>query len=206
MTSPRQERKGALASRPALARLVALKRLLARLVLVSEQVLPMSLPLLSTVALYLAASWFGLFRLAPNGLRLAMLGAFVVAFCCLYSPSDGCAGRRSPRPTGCLKRATACHISLSPYRRMSPPTRRPLPRHYGANTKPAWRSGSRPSMPGCRVPISPTTTASRFAPSRRFCWWSPSVFRHRTTAARFVMPSIAPPRLPALPISGSTPG
>ena len=50
------------------------KRLLARLVLVSEQVLPMSLPLLSTVALYLAASWFGLFRLAVA--RVAIEGCW----------------------------------------------------------------------------------------------------------------------------------
>jgi len=79
MTSPRQAQKGALGSRPALARQVALKRFFARLVLASEQVLPKSLPLLSTGALFLAASWFGLFRLAPDPLRLAMLGAFAIA-------------------------------------------------------------------------------------------------------------------------------
>jgi uncharacterized protein (TIGR02302 family) len=79
MTSSRRERKGALALRPALARLVALKRLLAQTVLILEQLLPRLLPLVSTVALFAAVSWFGLFRIAPDPLRLAILAAFALA-------------------------------------------------------------------------------------------------------------------------------
>ncbi|MBB3316590.1 uncharacterized protein (TIGR02302 family) [Rhizobium sp. BK181] len=77
--SSSREKNGAFALRPSLARLVAAKRLLARLVLLSEQILPLFLPILSVVALYLAASWFGVFRYAPEWIRLALLIIFAIA-------------------------------------------------------------------------------------------------------------------------------
>lgn len=80
MTSPSNPRKGAFASRPALARMVAVKRLLARLVLVVEQLLPLSLLPLSIIALFLATAWFGLFRMAPDMVRLGLLAGFALAF------------------------------------------------------------------------------------------------------------------------------
>ena len=80
MTSPSNPKKGAFATRPALARLVAIKRLFARLVLISEQILPLSLLPLSILALFLSAAWFGIFRIAPDALRLVLLGVFAVAF------------------------------------------------------------------------------------------------------------------------------
>lgn len=79
MTNASKDRKGAFASRPALARLVATKRFLARAVLVSEQLLPMLLPMACVAALYVSASWFGLFRILPAVPRLALLGIFIVA-------------------------------------------------------------------------------------------------------------------------------
>ncbi|MBB3612011.1 TIGR02302 family protein [Rhizobium sp. BK602] len=80
MTSPSNPRKGAFASRPALARMVAVKRLFARFVLVVEQLLPLSLLPLSILALFLATAWFGLFRIAPDMVRLGLLAGFALAF------------------------------------------------------------------------------------------------------------------------------
>ncbi|MEX2742351.1 TIGR02302 family protein [Rhizobium mongolense] len=85
--SPRRQRHGALfALRPSLARLVAVKRFFARLVLVSEQVLPPLVPVLSVVAFYLAASWFGLFRSVPDFMRVGLLIAFAIAFLAALIP------------------------------------------------------------------------------------------------------------------------
>ena len=80
MTSPSNPKKGAFATRPALARMVAVKRLFARLVLVSEQLLPRLLLPASILALFLSAAWFGIFRVAPDILHFLMLAAFVVGF------------------------------------------------------------------------------------------------------------------------------
>ncbi|MBX5032797.1 TIGR02302 family protein [Rhizobium lentis] len=79
MMSPFRQRKGAFALRPALARLVTTKRLLARIVLFCEQLLPPLLPVLSVAAFYLSASWFGLFRNVPDWLRIVLLIAFALA-------------------------------------------------------------------------------------------------------------------------------
>ncbi|MBB3594307.1 uncharacterized protein (TIGR02302 family) [Rhizobium sp. BK529] len=77
MTSPAgQKKKGAFALHPSLARLVAAKRFLARIVLFAEQVLPLAVPVLSIVAIYLSASWFGVFRVVPDWLRIILLIAF----------------------------------------------------------------------------------------------------------------------------------
>src|SRR6478735_2234145 len=77
--SSSKEKTGAFALRPSLARLVAAKRFLARLVLLFEQILPLLLPILSVVALYLTSSWFGVFRYAPEWIRVALLIIFAVA-------------------------------------------------------------------------------------------------------------------------------
>ncbi|QPB19323.1 TIGR02302 family protein [Rhizobium sp. 007] len=84
--SPRRQRHGTYALRPSLARLVAVKRFFARLVLVSEQVLPPLVPVLSVVAFYLAASWFGLFRSVPDFMRVGLLIAFAIAFLAALIP------------------------------------------------------------------------------------------------------------------------
>jgi len=84
--SSSREKHGAFALKPSLARLVAAKRFLARLVLLSEQILPLLLPILSVVALYLAASWFGVFRYTPDWLRLALQIGFAVAFVAALLP------------------------------------------------------------------------------------------------------------------------
>ncbi|MFK0164490.1 TIGR02302 family protein [Rhizobium sp. NPDC090279] len=80
MTSPSNPKKGAFATRPALARMVAVKRLFARIVLVSEQLLPRLLLPASILALFLSAAWFGIFRIAPDILRFLMLAVFAVGF------------------------------------------------------------------------------------------------------------------------------
>lgn len=80
MTSPARQKKGAFALQPSLARLVAAKRFLARIVLFAEQVLPLAVPALSVIAIYLSVSWFGIFRLVPDWLRIVLLIAFAIGF------------------------------------------------------------------------------------------------------------------------------
>ncbi len=80
MTSPARQKKGAFALQPSLARLVAAKRFLARIVLVAEQVLPLLVPALSVIAIYLSVSWFGFFRIVPDWLRVILLVAFAAGF------------------------------------------------------------------------------------------------------------------------------
>ncbi|MBP2443484.1 TIGR02302 family protein [Rhizobium leguminosarum] len=80
MTSPSRQRKGAFALRPSLARLVTTKRLLARIVLFFEQLLPPLMTVLAIIAFYLSVSWFGIFRSVPDTLRILLLIAFAAAF------------------------------------------------------------------------------------------------------------------------------
>jgi len=84
--SPGRQGHGAFAIRPSLARLVAVKRLFARVVLLSEQILPPLVPVLSVIALYLAASWFGLFRSVPDIARILLLIAFAGALIAALIP------------------------------------------------------------------------------------------------------------------------
>lgn len=86
MKSSSKDKQGAFASRPSLARLVMMKRSLARLVLVAEQVLPLLVPLLSVLALYLCAAWFGIFRVVPDWARLVILLALAIAFVAALLP------------------------------------------------------------------------------------------------------------------------
>jgi uncharacterized protein (TIGR02302 family) len=71
-------RNGAFQARPTLARRVAAKRTVARVVLLLERILPLTIAPLAAVALFFAASWFGLFRVAPDWLRWALLAAFLL--------------------------------------------------------------------------------------------------------------------------------
>ncbi|OAP41635.1 TIGR02302 family protein [Sinorhizobium americanum] len=58
-------------------RMLATKRFLARLILLSEQLLPRALAPASLVLLFLSAGWLGLFRVAPFWLHVVILLAFV---------------------------------------------------------------------------------------------------------------------------------
>ena len=69
-------RKGAFDALPALARRVAWKRSLARLVLFVERVAPRLLPLFALAALFLSAAWFGLFRIVPDVIRWGLVALF----------------------------------------------------------------------------------------------------------------------------------
>lgn len=86
MTSPSNPKKGAFATRPALARMVAVKRLFARIVLVSEQLLPRLLLPASILALFLSAAWFGIFRITPDIPRFLLLAIFVIGFAASLYP------------------------------------------------------------------------------------------------------------------------
>ncbi len=80
MTPPRHDLTGAFATGSPLARRVAFKRLLARLVLLAEQILPRTLAPLSIAALFVSFAWFGLFRMAPDLLRWPAVFLFTFAF------------------------------------------------------------------------------------------------------------------------------
>ncbi|OCW58326.1 hypothetical protein AWJ14_21550 [Hoeflea olei] len=58
-------------------RSLALARLRMRLTLSLGRLLTLAAPLLGVVALYLSLSWFGIFRMVPDWLRLVLLGLFV---------------------------------------------------------------------------------------------------------------------------------
>lgn len=65
---------------------LAIKRTLARIVLVTERAVPRALPLLVVVLLFVSAAWFGFFRIAPTWLHIAALVAFAAAFLILLVP------------------------------------------------------------------------------------------------------------------------
>lgn len=67
-------------------RSLAVKRTLARLVLVAERAASRALPLAATVLLFLSAAWFGFFRVAPGWLHATTLFAFAAAFVVLLIP------------------------------------------------------------------------------------------------------------------------
>lgn len=73
-------RKGAFDALPVLARRVALKRSLGRVVLFLERLLPRLLPPLAVVALFLSTAWLGVFRISLDSLRWVLVGFFGLAF------------------------------------------------------------------------------------------------------------------------------
>ncbi|SFB24047.1 TIGR02302 family protein [Rhizobium sp. NFR07] len=73
-------RKGAFETHTTLARRVALKRSFARFVLFCERALPLAIAPLGVAALFISASWFGIFRVSPNWLRWILLAAFALGF------------------------------------------------------------------------------------------------------------------------------
>ncbi|MCS4245269.1 uncharacterized protein (TIGR02302 family) [Rhizobium sp. BIGb0125] len=83
MTTSRQGRKGAFEGQPALARKVAAKRFVARLVLLAERAAPLSILPLSIIAIFLSLAWFGVYRQLPDWLRLCVV--FILVFGLLSS-------------------------------------------------------------------------------------------------------------------------
>ena len=74
MTSqPGGRRTGAFRTDPVLARRVAVKRFLARLVLFAERLLPLFLPLLGIAAIFVSLAWLGVYRQLPDLLRLGLV-------------------------------------------------------------------------------------------------------------------------------------
>ena len=67
-------------------RSLAVKRTLARLVLVIEQAAPRALPLTAVVLLFFSVTWFGFFRAAPGWLHATALFAFAAAFIIFLIP------------------------------------------------------------------------------------------------------------------------
>ncbi|OQP85229.1 TIGR02302 family protein [Rhizobium rhizosphaerae] len=68
------------AGRSPLARMLDRKRLFARLVLTLERAAPHLLAPLSILLIFLSVSWFGLFRMLPAALHIALAIGFAVAF------------------------------------------------------------------------------------------------------------------------------
>jgi uncharacterized protein (TIGR02302 family) len=80
---PAGQRKGAFKTDPALARRVGFKRLLARLVLFAERLLPLFLPVAGIAALFVSLAWLGVYRELPEYLRLPLV--FVLIFALVAS-------------------------------------------------------------------------------------------------------------------------
>jgi uncharacterized protein (TIGR02302 family) len=79
-------RRDAPDSQMRLARLLGVKRFLARLVLVAEQSVPRAVPPAIIVMLFLSTAWFGFFRSVPTWLHGLALFAFAIAFILLLIP------------------------------------------------------------------------------------------------------------------------
>lgn len=77
---PGGTRTGAFRTDPALARRVAIKRFLARLVLFAERVLPLFLPLAGIAAIFVSLAWLGVYRQLPDSARLVLVFALTAAF------------------------------------------------------------------------------------------------------------------------------
>ncbi len=77
---PGGTRTGAFRTDPALARRVAIKRFLARLVLFAERVLPLFLPLAGIAAIFVSLAWLGVYRQLPDPARLVLVFALTAAF------------------------------------------------------------------------------------------------------------------------------
>jgi len=73
-------RKGAFRNDARLARRVAVKRSLARLVLFAERLLPLTLIPAGVAAIFLSLAWFGLFRMLPDTVRFGLLFVLVFSF------------------------------------------------------------------------------------------------------------------------------
>ena len=82
----RKRPTGAFAQRPDLARRVAAKRFFAKIVLLSENIAPKTLWPLSIAAVFLALSWFGLYRHMPDFLRLGIVFVLVFSFIATLLP------------------------------------------------------------------------------------------------------------------------
>jgi uncharacterized protein (TIGR02302 family) len=67
-------------------RSLAVKRALARIVLVAERAAPRALPLATIVLLFLSAAWFGFFRVAPGWLHATVVFGSAAAFVALLIP------------------------------------------------------------------------------------------------------------------------
>ncbi|NML75901.1 TIGR02302 family protein [Rhizobium sp. S-51] len=82
MTPPQPggTRTGAFRNDPALARRVAIKRFLARLVLFAERLLPLFIPLAGIAAIFISLAWLGVYRQLPDAVRLVLVFVLTFAF------------------------------------------------------------------------------------------------------------------------------
>lgn len=77
---PGGTRTGAFRTDPALARRVAIKRFLARLVLFAERLLPLFLLLAGIAAIFVSLAWLGVYRQLPDPVRLGLVFVLTFAF------------------------------------------------------------------------------------------------------------------------------
>jgi uncharacterized protein (TIGR02302 family) len=85
MTDQQPDKRDAIRFRFDIFKSIDRLRLSAWLTVVLERLWPLVLPLLLSVAVFLCLSWFGIFRIIPDALRLLLLGLFVLSLpVCLY--------------------------------------------------------------------------------------------------------------------------
>ncbi|MDR6631279.1 uncharacterized protein (TIGR02302 family) [Phyllobacterium sp. 1468] len=85
MTDQQPDKRDAIRYRFDIFKSIDRLRLSTWLTVVFERLWPLVLPLLLSIAVFLCLSWFGIFRIIPDALRLALLGLFVLSLpLCLY--------------------------------------------------------------------------------------------------------------------------
>ena len=187
----KQERR--LRLQPALARLVASKRFLARAVLVAERCCRCCCRSLRR-ALCFSASWFGLFRIVPD---CAAAGAARRLRPRASSPPSSlprvCAGRRAADADRLLEERNGLPHQPVAVQEDEPAFETPFARALWHEHQ--TRMAERIAVARCR-PAAPRYRPPRplcaCAPSRRCCLPSPSAIPCRTAPARCAMPSTTP--------------
>ena len=154
---PGGTRTGAFRTDPALARRVAIKRFLARLVLFAERLLPLFLPLAGIAAIFVSLAWLGVYRQLPDVVRLGLVFALTFAFVASLLPFARLRWSVITSPTSRWRCRTTS--------RLSKPL---LPGHSGSSTSGAWPKRSPRSMPDFRDRTFPGSTAMPCAPFQRF--------------------------------------
>ncbi|QLF68579.1 TIGR02302 family protein [Peteryoungia desertarenae] len=88
MTDPRPASRtsSALSAGSSLARRVGINRLLARMVLMVERIIPPLLPIFGTAAIFVSLGWLGVYRMLPDIVRLLLVFALVFAFVASFLP------------------------------------------------------------------------------------------------------------------------
>jgi uncharacterized protein (TIGR02302 family) len=86
MTEPQKPSDEHSSTMPAVSRQLSRSRIATRLAIVAERLWPLVVPLAIVICLFLAASWFGVFRSLPDWLRFGLAGLFGICGLATFYP------------------------------------------------------------------------------------------------------------------------